>query len=389
MQTMRAYGGPALFSFGFRPFFLGAAVWAAAAVPVWIYVFAGGSGMVGAMPGRDWHVHEMLFGYLPAVIAGFLLTAVPNWTGRLPVMGLKLAGLWALWIAGRWAMLLTGPLGRAAQAIDAAFLFVFAAVVWREVIAGRNLRNLPVCVMVSLLALANLAFHLRTTWPAIGMTPERLALAVAALLICLIGGRIIPSFTRNWMAQRRLSPEPAPFGDFDKGVMSVTALALTAWTAQPDWSLSGGLLCLAGLANLARLMRWRGLRTWGEPLVWILHTGYAWLGFGFVLLGGSILFDFVPRSSGIHALTAGAIGVMTLAVMTRATLGHTGRERRAGRRTLTIYLLINAAALVRIAAPFWEGAMIPLLTVAGLLWSTGFGLFALAYGPMLAKPRGG
>jgi uncharacterized protein involved in response to NO len=388
MQSVRAYRGPPIFSFGFRPFFLVAALWAAAAIPIWLYIYARGSGMVGAMAGRDWHVHEMLFGYLPGVVAGFLLTAVPNWTGRLPVMGLRLAGLSTLWIAGRIAMLLNAQLGWVAQATDAAFLLVLAAVIWREVVAGRNLRNLPVCVMVSLLALANLAFHLRMIRPGIGMAPERLALAVSVLLIALIGGRIIPSFTRNWMAQRSMAPEPTPFGMLDKAVLAVTGVALAAWTAAPDRAPGGALLCVAGAANLVRLWRWRGVRTRAEPLVWVLHAGYAWLAVGLILLGGSILESFVPRSSGIHALTAGAIGVMTLAVMTRATLGHTGRERRADRPTLLIYLLINSAALVRIAAPWAGGAMVALLAVSGLLWSFAFGLFALAYGPMLIKPRG-
>lgn len=389
MQSMRDYRGPALFSFGFRPFFLGAAVWAAAAVPVWLHAFAAGGGVVGGMPGRDWHVHEMLFGYLPGVVAGFLLTAVPNWTGRLPVMGWRLAGLWGLWLAGRAAMLASEPLGLAAPVIDSAFLIAFAAVVWREVLAGKNLRNVPVCGMVTLLALANVAFHLRAAWAGIGMIPERLALGVAVLLIALIGGRIIPSFTRNWLAQRGLTPEPAPFGTLDKAVLAATAAALGAWVAAQFHPVTGAMLAAAGLLNLARLVRWRGLRTGSEPLVWILHAGYAWLGTGLILLGGSVLFSVVPRSSGIHALTAGAIGVMTLAVMTRATLGHTGRERRADRRTLAIYLLVNAAALVRVAAPWSAEAMVPLLIVSGVLWSAAFALFALAYGPMLARPRGG
>ena len=162
-----------------------------------------------------------------------------------------------------------------------------------------------------------------------------------------------------------------------------------AWVAAQFHPVTGAMLAAAGLLNLARLVRWRGLRTGSEPLVWILHSGYAWLGTGLVLLGGSVLFGFVPRSSGIHALTAGAIGVMTLAVMTRATLGHTGRERRADRRTLAIYLLVNAAALVRVAAPWSAEAMVLLLIVSGVLWSAAFALFALAYGPMLARPRGG
>lgn len=282
---------------------------------------------------------------------------------------------------------MTAQLGWVSAAIDGAFLIVFAGVIWREVLAGRNLRNLPVCAMVSLLALANVAFHLRMVWPQIGGVPERLALAVGALLISLIGGRIIPSFTRNWMAQRKMTPEPAPFNALDKVTLAATGLALGAWAALADHPVVGGLLITAGLLGFLRMVRWCGVRAMAEPLVWILHAGYLWLVLGLGLLGGSMLWSAIPRSSGVHALTAGAIGVMTLAVMTRATLGHTGRERRADRRTLAIYLLINAAALTRVTAPLFPQVMVPLLIASGALWSGAFLGFAAAYGPMLARRR--
>src|SRR5262245_14725294 len=177
----RAYGGPAVFSFGFRPFFLMGALWAALAVPIWIWSYLGGA---AAALHRDWHVHEMVFGFLSAVVAGFLSTAIPNWTGRMPVLGGPLAGLVALWFAGRVAMVMQYWWGPLAAVIDCAFLLVFAGVVWREILAGQNLRNLPVAMLVSLLALANVAFHLDRSLPVQGFG-ERLALGVAIVLITL------------------------------------------------------------------------------------------------------------------------------------------------------------------------------------------------------------
>ena len=386
---MRAYRGPALFSFGFRPFFLGGALWAALAAPLWAGIYiAGGWAVLGA-PGRDWHVHEMLFGYLAAVVAGFLLTAAPNWTGRLPVTGRPLALLFGLWAAGRLAMLLQARLGPLAALIDVLFLFALAAVVWREVLAGRNWRNLPVCGLVSLLALANLGLHLRASAPVLADACERLALGAPAMLIALIGGRIVPSFTRNWLAQRKSSALPAPSGRIDQAALGITGAAVLAWIAAPAWPGAGALLALAGLANLVRLVRWRGAHTGAEPLVWILHLGYAWLAAGLLLIGLSILVAAVPRSTGIHALTAGAFGVMTLAVMTRATLGHTGRARTADRRTVLIYLAANLAAMARAAAPAAGGGQAALLGLSAALWALAFLGFAAVYGPMLARRRAG
>lgn len=379
----RAYAGPALFSFGFRPFFLMGALWAAIAVPLWMWSLHGGG------PGgltRDWHVHEMLFGFLAAIVAGFLTTAVPNWTGRMPVIGAPLAGLAALWIAGRAAMLIPGIPTPLAAAVDSAFLLVFAAVIWREVLSGRNWRNLPVCGLVSLLALANVAFHLtRGLWdPAVG---ERMAMAAAAILIALIGGRIVPSFTRNWLRSQAITAQPAVFGPVDRVALTLTVAAAAAWMLLPLSVATGGLLILAGAANLLRLTRWRGWLAGREPLVWILHLGYGWLGVALLLIGLSVLDPLVPRTAGVHALTAGAIGVMTLAVMTRATRGHTGRPLAAGSGTLAIYLAVNAAALVRGAAPFAGEAQTALLVVSALLWSGAFGGFALVYRQMLTTRR--
>ena len=378
----RAYRGPALFSFGFRPFFLFGAAWSALVVPIWLASFLHGGEFT-----RDWHVHEMIFGFLGAVMAGFLTTAIPNWTGRMPVVGAPLGGLVGLWIAGRVAMLYAPLLGPVSAVIDSAFLVAFAAVVWREVLAGRNWRNLPVCGLTTLFAMANIAFHLRE---ALGLEDlgVRLALGAAAVLLSLIGGRITPSFTRNWLRARKIAAEPAAASRFDLGVVVLTAVGAAAWTFAPTAPLSGAILACAGGANLIRLGRWKGWKAAAEPLVWILHVGYAWLGIALLALGGSVLDPLrAPLTAGIHALTAGAIGVMTLAVMTRASRGHTGRMLTADRATTAIYLAVNAAALLRVAAPFAGAAQTWLLCASGLAWSLAFGGFAVVYARMLLTPK--
>ena len=385
--AIRAHRGPAVFSVGLRPFFLFSAVWAAIAAPLWLYAF-----LSGGPVGLSWHVHEMLFGYTGGVVVGFLLTAVPNWTGRLPVVGTPLALLFGLWLAGRAAMLamaLNADLAREVWPliIDGLFLFAMAGLVWREVLAGRNWRNVPVAVMVTVFALANAGFHLEPGAGGVANLSTRLGLAVVTLLIAVIGGRVTPSFTRNWQA-RRGGPLPAPVGRFDSVTLAVTAVGLVAWSLAPTRPAVGALLLVSGGLNLFRLIRWRGYSTVAEPLVWILHIGYLWLSAGLVLTGLSVTaLGLVPPSVGVHALTAGAIGVMTLAVMTRASRGHTGRPLTAGRLEVLIYVLINAAALTRVTGGLSPAAYQPLLIVSAGLWSAAFLAFAIGYGPMLLSPR--
>lgn len=382
-QQRRAYAGPALFSYGFRPFFLSGAIWSALSIPLWIWSLFGGQTVAGHL---DWHVHEMLFGMLGAILAGFLTTAIPNWTGRMPVIGAKLAALWSLWLAGRLAMLFQVFIGPAAAWIDAAFLIVFAAVVWREVLSGKNWRNLPICLLTALMAAANVAFHLDAALGLQGLG-TRVALAVAAVMLALIGGRITPSFTQNWLRQRGETKLPPPFVNFDKVAVISAAVAALSWAIAPGHAASGLLLVAAGGVNLARLTRWRGNRTTAEPLLSILHLGYVWLGLGLLLLGASVLTPLVPRPAGIHALSAGAIGVTCLAVMCRASRGHTGRPLAADRATVAIFAAINLAALLRLAAAFSADYQAGLLVLAALCWTLAYGGFAAAYGPMLVGPR--
>jgi uncharacterized protein involved in response to NO len=388
-EQIRTYRGPPLFSLGLRPFFLLGAVWAAIAIPLWIVTYALGRGALPLEAGVTFHVHEMVFGFGSAIVAGFLLTAVPNWTGRLPVCGTPLMALVAVWLAGRAAMLVRPGPAWLAGAIESAFLVIFACLIWREVMAGRNTRNLKVASAVSVLALANAGFH----WSemASGGLPQmaiRTGLATLIFLILLIGGRITPSFTRNWLA-RKGGAMPAPFDRYDGVVLLVSLLALAAWALFEVAPLASGLLVLAGFLNAVRLVRWQGHRALAEPLVTILHAGYAWAALALVLLGASGIFPAdVPRIAGVHAVGAGAIGVMTLAVMTRASLGHTGHALQAGRGTVLIYALVNAGGITRVAAPFLEEAhQANANCISGGFWAGAFALFAVVYGPRLLAPR--
>lgn len=391
IKARREYAGPALFSYGFRPFFLFGALWAALSAPLWMHAYAGGEAMVGAAPALAWHVHEMLFGFIAAVIAGFLMTAVPNWTGRLPVMGWPLAGLFALWAAGRAAMFFYAELGVAAAVIDSGFLVVLAGLLGREVIVGSNTRNIPIIVFASLFALANIGFHAALVLGLDWRPAQGVAIGVVALLIALIGGRIVPSFTRNWMVQQGQRDLPAPMDFYDRASLIALAAALVFWIVMPfDW-FAGALLLIAGGMHTVRVLRWKGWRTAAEPLVLILHIGYAWLPLGLLLMGLSMIVPgVVSASAALHALTAGAMGTMTLAVMTRASLGHTGRERTADIWTSLIFVLVVAGALIRVIGPvfFGSGALV-LLGVAGLVWSAAFALFVLRYAPILMKAKPG
>lgn len=388
----RSHAGPAILRQGFRPFFLVAGLWAAAAVPLWLVIFHGGLVVPSAFGAAGWHGHEMIFGFTAAVLAGFLLTAIPNWTGRLPLQGLPLAGLVAVWLAGRAAVAMSEILGLwAAAAVDLAFLALMLAVALREIVAGRNWRNLPLMGALLLLIAANALTHLEAAGVAVtAQSGERLGIAVFAMLIGLIGGRIIPSFTRNWLSKRGATTLPAPFGTYDKACLLVSLAGLLGWVVAPDLAATGGVLMAAGALQLVRLARWQGHQTLAEPLVWSLHLGFLWLPIALLLLGlGILLPSLVPETAGLHALTAGAVGAMTLAVMTRATLGHTGRELRADRVTTAIYLAVAAAAAARVAAALLPDAYLVLLWTSGLLWTLAFGLFVLRYGPLHLSPAPG
>jgi uncharacterized protein involved in response to NO len=383
-ETLRAYRGPAIFSYGFRPFFLGGAIWAAAAMVLFTLMLHGMVQLPTAFSAIDWHIHELLYGYLPAIVAGFLLTAVPNWTGRLPVAGAPLAGLFALWLAGRIAVAASAVTGWAVAAgVDTLFLIALGGIVGREILAGNNTRNLKVLLLVALLAGGNFVFHIEAATAGSAGYGKRIGIAAAVLLIALIGGRIVPSFTRNWLAKFSQENLPAPFGKFDLATIAASAIALLCWIAVPEHRLTAAACALAGALQFIRLGRWKGLRTLAEPLVTILHAGYVFVPIGFVLMAAAIFWpDLVPRAAAVHAWTAGAIGLMTLAVMTRASLGHTGQPLTASNLVTAIYVSAAIGAAARILAAFGVAA-ISMLTIAALCWTLAFLTFAFAFAPLL------
>uniref|UniRef100_E6VJP1 NnrS family protein n=2 Tax=Rhodopseudomonas palustris TaxID=1076 RepID=E6VJP1_RHOPX len=372
-----------IFSAGFRPFFLLGAIFAAVAVLLWLPVYHGDLTLQTALAPRDWHVHEMLYGYLPAVITGFLLTAIPNWTGRLPLQGAPLGTLVLAWLAGRLAVTFSADTGwLAALLVDALFLLLVALAALREIIAGRNWRNLNVVALLTLLLVGNVAFHLEAHLGGSADYSIRIGIAVVIMLISLIGGRITPSFTRNWLVRANPGRLPQPFNKLDMVIVAFGGLALVLWVALPLSPLSGSALLIAGVLHLVRLGRWAGDRTVGEKLLLVLHVGYLFIPLGF-LLTSAAAFGLIPVSAGIHAWMVGGAGVMTLAVMTRASLGHTGQQLTASLPTQGIYLAAVFAVAARIAAvllPAWSD---PLLHLSALGWAVAFLGFALSYGPTL------
>lgn len=389
LRRSRMAAAPAFLRGGFRPFFLGGAVWAVAALVLWLCSLAGVVALPSQFDPLSWHRHEMLFGFVGAVVAGFLLTAIPNWTGRLPIAGVPLAGLFGLWLSARIALLfsqLTGPVLPAL--LDVGFYLLLAGLAAREVLAAKN-RNLPVVLLVLLFGAANAADHAG----AAGLSADsdigiRAAISIVIIMISLIGGRIIPSFTRNWLAKNGAKEGlPGQPGRYDLATIAVTAGGLLAWVVASPGRAAGLLLLLAGVLQAVRLSRWGGLRARRDPLVLILHVGYCWVPAGLFLLGASLLGTDVPVSAAIHALTAGAMATMILAVMTRATLGHTGRELRANLPTVLIYVLVTAGALLRVAASLGLVAYLPGMRISGLAWGAAFLGFVIAYGPLLLGPR--
>lgn len=383
--ALRRAGPPILH--GFRLFFLTASIWAVLAMAIWVPLLRG----IFILPGRlapvDWHAHEMVFGYVFAVMAGFLLTAVPNWTGRLPLTGRPIAVLGLLWLAGRIAMAAAGLAGPAgpwiAAALDLVFPVVLAAAIGREILAAHNHRNLKVLVLLGLMIAADAGFHAALILEVDTRPWLRAGLGLTLLLIMLVGGRIVPSFTRNWLAkQPGTGPLPVPFNRVDAICMAVAAVALALWAILPEAPVTAWTALLAGLLHLVRLARWAGWRTGGEALVLVLHLAYVFVPIGFlavalpVLLAGSL----TPQAA-LHAWSTGAVGLMTLAVMSRAALGHGGLPLTAGPAARMAYACLTVATLARIAAgsSLAGDLTMPLTDLAAVCWIAGFLVFVIGY----------
>lgn len=382
-----------ILNYAFRPFFLLGALFSIVALMLWIVSLHGGTWAQASPDPVLWHAHEMLFGFGLAIVAGFLMTAVATWTNRPALSGPMLGALVMTWLAGRLAMAPGVPLPAAAVAVaDMLFPVLFAALAAREILGGASRRNFGIAVAMALFASLNLLFHLgrAAIWPGADAVGITLSAYLLLLLITLIGGRIIPSFTANWLRSNGGKDLPVGRPWIERTLLAVMAAAGIADTLAVN-GVGVPPVAVAGLAlgtsvlHASRLAGWRGMTARAEPLVGILHVAYAWLPIGFLLLALTYLGLPMPRSAALHALTMGCVGVMVLAVTTRVSLGHTGRALTAAPLTVAAYVALNAAVLVRILSPV--GAYLSLIDVAATGWIAAYGLFLWVYWPILTGPR--
>jgi uncharacterized protein involved in response to NO len=388
-------GGSALLEAGFRPFFLVGSVYAAASLTAWLLLFGGlaapPGGWPAPWPGPYWHGHEMIFGFVAAAIAGFLLTAVPSWTDTPRLAGRPLAGLVVAWGLGRAALWLApwlpGPLVAAA---DLAFLPLLAVAVGRPIWRARQARNLPVLGVLLLLAAANLALHLGVSRaaPATARLGLHLALYLVLVLLAIISGRIVPLFTRNALRRRGLDAAVGSSPAAEKLLAAVMGAAIALALAREGSGASGLASLLCAVLLVLRQARWQPHRTLDQPILWVLHAGHAWLAVGFACTGVAALVPGFPASTALHAFAAGAIGTSIVGVMSRVALGHTGREIEAPPAIVLAYGLVILGGLVRVFGPLAApGAYRATVLGAGAAWAIGYLLFALRHGRILTGPR--
>ena len=374
--------------YGFRPFFVLAGVYGALSIALWLMMWSGVFKFSSALAPSYFHAHEMIFGFAGAALGGFLLTAVPNWTDLGPVRGWALLVLVLAWIAGRAAMLLSGVLDPGMVAAADLLFFPLLAVFQVLAIVVRSARRNSVFIVILVaLFVANLGVHLE----ALGVSEtatwgSRLGLNIFVLAITLVGGRIVPAFTQSGLKAQGIPTTIHQAPRLDAAAILFVAAMAVADAAHAPGAAVGSLAGLAALANLARLMRWCGHLTLRWPLLWVLHLGMAWLVVGLALKAASG-FGLVPEVAALHALGAGAIGTMILAVMTRATLGHTGRDLVAIPGSAIAYLAIGTAAVLRITTAFLPGMALEFTAVAGVFWAAGFAGFLILYGPILLTSR--
>ncbi|HYD67212.1 NnrS family protein [Azospirillum sp.] len=381
---------PLLVSYGFRPFFLFAGVSAFGLVAAWLAVLAHGTWPAGPIAPAHWHAHEMLFGFTASAIAGFLLTAVPSWTGTTARSGWWLGVLVGLWLAGR-AVVFPGlgvpPV--AAALIDLAFFPMLGVALAAPLIKAGKARNTAFLGLLALLGTANLLFHLE--WLGVlgnGVKQgEALGIGVVLMMIAVVGGRIIPAFTRNALAMQGIKAEVSSVQTLEYVVLGSTLLMIPADLILPGSVVAGLLALVAAVAHGLRLARWQGLKTLDQPIVWVLHAGYAWVPVGLALKAAALLGGFVAETAWLHAITTGAFATMILAVMTRASLGHTGRPLVVGKPIAWAYRLLIVAAAARVLAAEVDALYWPLLDLAGLAWLATFAIYLAVYAPILLSPR--
>ncbi|MFB9886955.1 NnrS family protein [Balneatrix alpica] len=373
-----------LFSYAFRPLFALMTLAAIILVLRWLHLYFTGVQSSGlAMPATHWHAHEMLYGLAGAAIAGFLLTAVAKWTNREPVQGLALQLLVLSWLAGRLLMAFSASVPTWLLLLGlVSFWLGLAFLMGRELLAANNKRNIKVVLLLAVFGMGELLFVLGFAEQSI-----RMATFLVVLMISLIGGRIIPAFTQNWLKfNRQDGPYPPAFNRFDLSVVVLMMLATLAWAWFPYAAITAALVTLAGLGLLVRLLRWQGWRTLKDPLMWSLHLGFAWVALGVLAMGVALWWQPAYVNAGLHALTIGGMMGLILAVAGRAALGHTGRILQAPFGLTLALLLLNGAALLRLFAPFSGGTYPYLLLGAGLLWCMAMLSFAWSYLPILLGP---
>lgn len=372
----------ALWNLGFRPFYLLASLFSVFSVLLWVGQY---SGLFAAayLRGSVWHAHEMLFGYTTAVVAGFLLTAVRNWTGRPTAAGVTLMSLAALWIAGR--VLVLTPFDVAAAVTNAAFPVAVAIAIGIPLLKARNVRNYFFVGLLALIALLILAVHL-TSQQRLGFSPNwglQLALDVVLFIMVVMGGRVIPMFTNNGIPGARATRHAW----VERSALGSVALLLISDLLQLPAAIVATVAMAGALAHGVRLYLWQPWRTVGTPLVWILHAAYAWVTVHLALRSLSEL-GVLSASLATHALTVGAIGGLTLGMMTRTARGHTGRALQADRYDVASYLMVQAAAIVRVLGGIMmPGLYLASIQLSGLLWAAAFAVYAVRYWPVLMGPR--
>jgi uncharacterized protein involved in response to NO len=382
-----------LLELGFRPFFLLAAAFASVGVPLWLVALHGGLQPGGGFGAMQWHAHEMLFGFTTAVIAGFLLTATSNWTGRRTATGPALAALAALWVLGRVAMFFAVFAPRSAAVVDVAFLPSLAAVCAVPIVASKSARNYVFIVLLLLLAALNAGAHAAAWRADLGAVRDfhGLTLDIVVVMLVLVTGRVVPSFTRNATRASTVASSPGLERAALVAVVAVTALDALHRARTPVENLTPAVAALSASAALllgARMRRWGSWYARRDPLVWILHFGSAWLPLGFALRAGSLFVPAIPAGSALHALTAGAIGSSTLGMMARVSLGHTGRMLWAARGVHVAFVCVAIAAIARVSAPWLPSRFyLAALDGAGVAWSCAFGLFFVMHVRMLTSPR--
>ncbi len=374
-----------LFSIGFRPFFLAAGWFAALWVLLWVSHLFTGTPSLGSLHPILWHGHEMLFGFAAAVIAGFTLTAAQNWTGLATTTPARLAALVGLWCLARLGFLFPEfiPLGLTSL-VDLSFFPLLTLLIARVVLQAGNRNNYVLIAVLAGFALLNLAMHLEFHGRllGIGMPALQATVYLATLLLVFMGGRVTPSFTRGRLPDLRV--QQWPWLDWSTLLVTFVVVPGYFWLGQ-DPLLAPLLLLAAGL-NLIRVLAWRPWGTWRVPLLWVLHMSYSWIPIGFGLQAAHLLGAPVSWSIGVHALMIGALGGLTLGMMARVALGHTGRPLKAHPMITMGFVLLTLAAVTRLGmdvTPLW-GA---LLLASGLLWAGAFGVFAAFYTPILLAPR--